>query len=176
MDRRRFIVGGMAAVAAATTLQARANGGGVEPDCDHPGHDDPECPHEHHLGILGSWYGEYVDGDSGVMTLLSFTRGHVVIESARPAIKYPGVGKMLATAGQGAWKAVDKASAEVLFRVLLQSAQSGDQFGVEDVRLKVTIDDKHRQLTGTYESQAMDFAGNVIATSSGKFGATRIKV
>ncbi len=86
------------------------------------------------------------------------------------------LGTLLETTAHGAWKKTGGSTYEAFFRFLLQTADTGEPVGTDNVRLSPMLDRAERTLTGTFESQIRDTADLPLLTATGDYSATPIAV
>ena len=106
--------------------------------------------------------------------LISFHTGGVVTETRRYLVSPTPFGNLLETTGHGAWDQTGKNTFEAFFRFLLQNASSGAPIGTDNIRLFLTLDTTTGKLTGTFQSQIKDMAGNLLLTVTGNYSAALI--
>jgi len=129
--------------------------------------------------FVGSWFGTITATNPPLgqfNDLISFHTGGIVTESRRYFVPGTPFGNLLETTGHGAWERTGSNSFEASFRFLVQDADTGAALGTDNVRLSLTLNQDPGALTGTFESQIKDTAGNVLLIVTGTFSATRIAV
>jgi hypothetical protein len=131
------------------------------------------------ISFIGSWFGTITATNPPLgqfNDLISFHAGGVVTESRRYSVPGTPLGNLLETTGHGAWKRTGANSFVVVFRFILQDADTGAVLGTDNVALSLTLDQATGTLTGTFESQIKDTAGNVLLIVTGDYSATPILV
>jgi hypothetical protein len=129
-----------------------------------------------HLG--GSWKGTVTatnpPGIGSFTDLITFSTEGTVIESRRPLALTP-FGRLLESAGHGAWTRTSNADFEVHFIFILQNADTGDEFGTDNISLHLTLDPTDQHLTGTFTSTVKNTSGNALFVASGTYDAVPIQ-
>jgi len=129
------------------------------------------------MSVVGSWYGTITATNPPLgqfNDLISFHTGGIVIESRRYFVPGTPFGNLLETTGHGAWERTGANSFAASFRFLVQDADAGTVIGTDNVSLSLTLDQGTGILTGTFESQIRDTAGNLLLTVTGTYSATPI--
>ena len=131
------------------------------------------------VSVVGSWFGTITATNPPLgqfNDLISIHTGGIVIESRRYSVPGTPLGNLLETTGHGAWKRTGANTFVVFFRFLLQDANTGAALGTDNVALSLSLDQATGALTGTFESQIKDTAGNVLLIVTGDYSATPILV
>lgn len=130
-------------------------------------------------GIVGSWFGliRATNPPTGQgHNLFSFLEGGTLVESRRYFVTPTPFGNLLETTGHGAWRRTSRRRFEAVNRILIQNADSGVPFGIDDVRLSLRVGDDGKTLTGTWVAQIRDSSDVVLFELAGDYSATRIAV
>ena len=158
MDRRHLLIAGVAASVVADATPSLAAS-------------------DESQDIVGSWFGTVTATNPPLgqfNDLISFHTGGVVTESRRYLVSPTPFGNLLETTGHGAWGQTGTNTFEAFFRFLLQNASSGAPIGTDNIRLFLTLDTTAGTLTGTFQSQIKDTAGNLLLAVSGNYSAALI--
>lgn len=112
--------------------------------------------------------------------LITFEDKGTVIESRRLYVPQSPFGSLLETGGHGAWERVGQREYQVNFIFLIQGAPDnaafkGQPLGTDNISLRLTLSPDGNTLTGTFQSQAKDEAGNTVFVVNGTYAATRIE-
>lgn len=127
--------------------------------------------------IVGTWSATVTPtGSASFQALLTFSEGGTVIGSAQGDILLnppPGVSPG-ATAVHGGW---EKSGNKYLFTVRqIFYTADGAYDGANKVRNSVTLSSQGSQMSGTYEFDITDAAGNVVFSGTGMIHAVRLDV
>jgi hypothetical protein len=106
--------------------------------------------------------------------LITFTSDGSVIECRRLFVPATPFGPLLETAGHGAWVRVSEREFDIHFVFLLQNATSGEDFGTDNIHLRVRLESSGAVLSGTFDSTIKDTSGNPLFTASGTYLASPI--
>jgi hypothetical protein len=128
--------------------------------------------------LAGSWKGTVTGtippGIGAFTDLITFSTEGTVIESRRPLALTP-FGRLLESAGHGAWTRTGNGQFEVHFIFILQNAETGDEVGTDNILLRLNLDPRGQHLTGTFTSVVEDTSGNVLFIASGTYDAVPIQ-
>ncbi|MGH8033231.1 MAG: hypothetical protein ACREO8_12945 [Luteimonas sp.] len=127
--------------------------------------------------IVGSWFGTAVLIDPPLGSfgdLISFHADHTVIESRRYSVHDTPLGSLLETTGHGVWRQQGLNTYEVLFRFILQSAETAAIVGSDTVRLSLVLDTLAGTLAGAFETEVRDTAENLLLVAHGNYTANQI--
>ena len=109
--------------------------------------------HEAENDIIGSWSGLIVATNPPAgqgNNLMSVHPGGIIVESRRYFVTPTPWGNLFETTGHGVWKRTGRRAFDVFIRILLQHADTGLAFGVDDVRLSLRLSRGGDTLTGTF--------------------------
>ncbi len=132
--------------------------------------------------LEGSWSGTVTAINpplGSFANLITFIPGGGVIESRRLYVPETPFGPLLETPGHGEWSKVGERTFQVNFMFLMQGAPDnpyspGAPIGTDHISLQLSLNPSGTELTGTFESEIRDLAGNVIFAASGTYAATPI--
>jgi hypothetical protein len=133
--------------------------------------------------IEGSWRGTVTAVNpplGSFASLITLEDKNTVLESRRLYVPESPFGPLLETGGHGAWVKVGQNEYQVNFTFLIQgapdnAAHRGEPIGTDNISLRLSLGPDGKTLSGTFQSQIKDEAGNTIFVATGTYTAARIE-